>query len=211
MSQPADASTRAALLIVDPYNDFISEGGKLYDLCRETLAAQDCVNHMRQALAAARSARILVCFAPHRRWRPGDFDGWRTITPTQRGISRAQLFADGTWGGTFHPDFQPAPGDLIAQEHWLSSGFANTDLDLLLKRHGVQRVIVIGLRANTCIDSTVRYAAELGYDVTLVTDAIAAFSQAEIDATVELNAPAYARTVSTADLVRELAALGGTS
>ncbi|HEY2436682.1 MAG TPA: isochorismatase family protein [Solirubrobacteraceae bacterium] len=71
---------------------------------------------------------------------------------------------------------------------------------------GSARVIVIGLRANTCIESTVRYAAELGYEVTLVTDAIAAFSQAEIDATVQLNAPAYARTVSTAELVHELAA-----
>jgi ureidoacrylate peracid hydrolase len=97
---------------------------------------------------------------------------------------------------------------VAAVPRWLVVGFANTDLDPLLKRHGVERVIVIGLRANTCIDSTVRYAAELGYDVTLVTDAIAAFSQAEIDATVQLNAPAYARTVSTAALVQELAALG---
>ena len=67
-------------------------------------------------------------------------------------------------------------------------------------------MIVIGLRANTCIDSTVRSAAELGYDVTLVTDAIAAFSQAEIDATVQLNAPSYAPTrAPTAELVRALA------
>jgi ureidoacrylate peracid hydrolase len=94
---------------------------------------------------------------------------------------------------------------LLAQEHWLSGGFANTDLDLILKRHGIERVIVIGLRANTCIDSTIRSAAELGYDVRLVTDAIAAFSQAEIDATVQLNAPCFARArTPTAELVRAL-------
>ena len=208
MTRPEADPTRTALLVVDPYNDFISEGGKLYDLCRETIASQDCVTHMRAILSAAREAGTVVCFAPHRRWRPGDYDGWRTITATQNAIGRGQVFADGTWGGEFHPDFEPAPGELVAQEHWLSSGFANTDLHLLLTRHGVERVIVIGLRANTCIDSTVRYAAELGYDVTLVTDAIAAFSQAEIDATVQLNAPAYARTVTTAALVRELAELG---
>jgi ureidoacrylate peracid hydrolase len=115
------------------------------------------------------------------------------------------VFAADSWGGSFHPDFQPACGELVAQEHWLSSGFANTDLDLILKRHGIERVIVIGLRANTCIDSTVRSAAELGYDVTLVTDAIAAFSQAEIDATIQLNAPSFARTrTSTAELVHAL-------
>ncbi len=64
---------------------------------------------------------------------------------------------------------------------------------------------MIGLRANTCIDSTVRSAAELGYDVTLVTDAIAAFSQAEIDATIQLNAASFARTrTPTAELVEAL-------
>jgi ureidoacrylate peracid hydrolase len=104
------------------------------------------------------------------------------------------VFAADSRGGRFHPDFQPTCGEPVAEEHWLPSGFANTDLDLMLKRHGIERVIVIGLRANTCIDSTVRSAAELGYDVTLVTDAIATFSQAEIDATIELNAPSFART-----------------
>jgi nicotinamidase-related amidase len=65
------------------------------------------------------------------------------------------------WGGSFHPDFEPRPGEVVAQEHWLSSGFANTDLDLQLKKHGVRKVIVIGMRANTCIESTVRFATRL--------------------------------------------------
>ncbi len=66
-----------------------------------------------------------------------------------------------------------APGELVAQEHWCSSGFANTDLDLLLKKHGVHKLIVIGLIAHTCVEATVRYAAELGYEVTVVRDATA--------------------------------------
>ena len=43
------------LLIVDPYNDFLSEGGKLYELSRSTLEAHNVVEHMRQVLAAARA------------------------------------------------------------------------------------------------------------------------------------------------------------
>src|SRR6516164_9029170 len=58
------------------------------------------------------------------------------------------------------------PGEVVAQEHWCSSGFANTDLDLQLKKHGIHQLIVIGLIAHTCIEATVRYAAELGYEVT---------------------------------------------
>ena len=64
MSDLAYDATRTALLVVDPYNDFISEGGKLYELTRETIDSQDCVTHMREVLAAARAAGLLVCYAP---------------------------------------------------------------------------------------------------------------------------------------------------
>jgi ureidoacrylate peracid hydrolase len=64
---------------------------------------------------------------------------------------------------------------------------------------------VIGLRANTCIDSTVRYAAELGYEVTLVKDAIGSYSWDEMKATLELNAPNYAREIlSTKELIESI-------
>ena len=93
----------------------------------------------------------------------------------------------------------------MAQEHWCSSGFANTDLDLQLKKHGVHPLIVIGLRANTCIDSTVRYAAELGYEVTLVKDAIGSYSWDEMKATLEVNAPNYARAIlSTEEVIASI-------
>ena len=51
-----------------------------------------------------------------------------------------------TWGSEFRAEFVPASGEIVAQEHWCSSGFANTDLDLQLKVHGIHKVIVIGLR-----------------------------------------------------------------
>jgi nicotinamidase-related amidase len=160
------------LLIVDPYNDFLSEGGKLYELSRGTLEKHNVVEHMRRVLVAARGVGVQVFIAPHHRWREGDLHShWKTVPPIGAATAKGRVFADGTWGGSFHADFEPRPGEAVAQEHWLSSGFANTDLDLQLKKHGVRKVIVIGMRANTCIESTVRYAAELGYEVTLVKDA----------------------------------------
>ena len=196
------------LLIVDPYNDFLSEGGKLHELSRATLEAHSVVEHMRQILAAARAAGVQVFIAPHHRWREGDQHScWKTTPPIGAATAKGRAFADGTWGGSFHPDFEPRPGEVVAHEHWLSSGFANTDLDLQLKKHGVRKVIVIGMRANTCIESTVRFAAELGYEVTLVKDAIGSFSQAEMDASLQFNLPAYASAVvSTDDIVAKLSA-----
>lgn len=194
------------LLIVDPYNDFLSEGGKLYQLSQETLVKLNVVEHMCQVLAAARSRGIQVFIAPHHRWRETDtYTHWKTIPPVQASAAKNHVFADGTWGGSFHPDFEPKPGDVVAQEHWMSSAFANTDLDLLLKKYGLRKVIVIGMRANTCIESTVRFAAELGYEVTLVKDAIGSFGFPEMDASLKFNLPQYAGAIlSTAELIGKL-------
>ncbi len=190
------------LLVVDPYNDFISEGGKLWPRVREVVEANGCVSHMIQTLTAARSAGLRIFFAPHHRWRPGDYETWKFWAPIQEAAARSRVFADGTWGGTFREEFTPQPGEIVALEHWCSSGFANTDLDLQLKKHGMHHVIVIGLRANTCIDSTVRYATELGYEVTLVKDAIGSYSWDEMKAMLEVNAPNYARAIlSTEEVV----------
>jgi len=99
----------------------------------------------------------------------------------------------------------PHPGDIIANEHWGSSGFANTNLDFLLKQKQIVNVIVIGLLANTCIETTSRFAVELGYHVTLVKDATAAFSLDRMHAAHELNGPTYAHAiVTTAELVAAL-------
>jgi hypothetical protein len=56
-----------ALLVIDPYNDFISEGGKLWDRIRAVAEANDCVPHMLQVLNAARKAKLRVFYPVHAR------------------------------------------------------------------------------------------------------------------------------------------------
>ena len=119
-----------------------------------------------------------------------------------------KTFEDGTWGAEIGREFEPQPGDIVALEHWCSSGFANTDLDVQLKQHGIHQLIVIGLRANTCVESTVRFAAELGYEVAVVKDATASYSEAEMHAALAINLPNYARAIVTTDqIVDALAAV----
>ena len=157
-----------ALLVVDPYNDFISEGGKLWDRLKTVAEGNDCVPHMLQVLDAGRKAEIRVFYALHHRYRPGDYETWKYIAPIQKAAWLHKTFENGTWGGEIRSEFKPQPGDIVALEHWCSSGFANTDLDVLLKAHGIHKLIVIGLIEHTCVEATVRFAAELGYQVTVV-------------------------------------------
>jgi ureidoacrylate peracid hydrolase len=197
-----------ALLVIDPYNDFISEGGKIWDRIRAVAEANDCVAHMLQVLNAARQANLRVFYAMHRRYRPGDYETWTYLAPIQKAAWLRKTFEYGTWGGEFRSEFAPKPGEIVVQEHWCSSGFANTDLDLQLKKHGIRQLIVIGLIAHTCIEATVRYAAELGYDVTVVKDATADYSDEMMHAALDINMPNYASAiVTTTELVDAMSSL----
>ena len=199
------APHQTALLLIDPYNDFLSDGGKLNKLAKLVADMTGTLDHMRQIVTAARAARIPVFYVPHHRAKPSDFQGWNNVSPYQWGSHKAQVFAEGTWGGEWHPDFIPQPGDVVVKEHWASSGFANTDLDMQLKQHGAQKLILVGMLANTCVETTGKFGAELGYHVTLVKDATAAFSPEAMNVAHFINGPTYAHAVlSTAELLEAL-------
>ena len=197
MSEHRYDSSRTALLFVDPYNDFLSEDGKIWPLVKDVAGEVGLLEHLRAVVAGARTAKIKVFIVPHRRWEPGDYESWEHVNPSQRQTQQLKPFAKDTWGGEWYPDFAPQPGDIIIKEHWAQSGFANTDLDFQLKQHGISHVILVGLLANTCIESTGRFAMELGYHVTLVRDATAAFSHEHMRAAHGLNGPTFAHAILT--------------
>lgn len=201
MATPRFDKEATALLVIDPYNDFISEGGKVWDRLKGVAEANDCIPHMLQVLNAARKGQLRVFYALHRRYRPGDYESWNHVAPVQRAAWSRRTFEYGTWGGEIRSEFAPQAGEIVALEHWCSSGFANTDLDLQLKRHAVQKLIVMGLIAHTCVEATVRFAAELGYDVTMVRDATADYSDDAMHAALDVNIPNYASAVVTASEV----------
>jgi len=82
----------------------------------------------------------------------------------------------GSWDGKVID--QIAPGD---DEIWLpkssSSVFVSTHIDYVLRNLGVRQLVVSGLITDQCVESAVRDACDLGYLVTLVTDACATYSE----------------------------------
>lgn len=192
------------LLIVDPYNDFMSEGGKLYAAIKPTADASGMFGNLRKIIPTARALGIQVFIVPHHRSHEGDFDGWQHINMFQKQGLPTKAFEVGSWGGEFNSEFGPRPGDVVIKEHWAQSGFANTDLDAQLKQRGIGKIILVGLIANSCIESTARWGMELGYHVTLVKDATAAFSEEGMQAAAT-NAPMFAHAIlSTRELIGQL-------
>jgi ureidoacrylate peracid hydrolase len=210
MNGPISDKDITALLVIDPYNDFISEGGKIWPRIKAVAEANNCVANMLQVLTLARKAKLRIFFAMHHRYRPGDYETWKYIAPIQKASWARKTFEYGTWGGEFRTEFAPIPGEIVVQEHWCSSGFANTDLDLQLKRHGIHKLIVMGLIAHTCIEATVRYAAELGYEVTVLRDATADYSDEMMHAALDINLPNYASAIlTTKELIGSISSVSG--
>jgi nicotinamidase-related amidase len=194
-----------ALLLVDPYNDFLSEGGQNWARLKDIANEIGLLDNLRAIRDASRRAGIRIFIVPHHRWEAGDFVSWDHPSPSQVNQMNRHYFAKGEWGGDWHPDFAPQEGGIVIKEHWGQSGFANTDLDQQLKQHGINHVIIVGMLANTCIESTGRYAMELGYHVTLVRDATAAYSKEMMHAAHDLNGPSFAHAIlKTRELIAAL-------
>ena len=75
----------------------------------------------------------------------------------------------GSAGWQIHPSVAPTDADPIVHKRW-SDAFVGTELDRELESRDIGHLVVTGAQTEYCVDATVRRAASLGYDVTLVTD-----------------------------------------
>lgn len=98
-----------------------------------------------------------------------------------------------------------APGDdEIVLPKTSSSVFISTNIDYVLRNLGVRQLVIAGLVTDQCVESAVRDACDLGYLVTLATDACATYSQERHDNTLRAI-KGYCRQRTTDQLVAELA------
>ena len=197
-------AAETAVLLVDPLNEFLSEGGKLHPFTEPIATAVGTVANLKRLVEGARTAGLTIAYALHHATTDGDYDHWKFLNPSHKGTRDLRLFEAGSFGVQVHPDVAPQPGDIMAREHWTASGFAGTDLDFLLRQRGIDRVVIAGNRASTCIDATGSYAVELGYHATLISDAIAAFNQDEMDTTIRVKWPSFGHAVLTTDEFLEM-------
>lgn len=89
-----------------------------------------------------------------------------------------------------------------------SSPFVSTNIDYVLRNLGVRSLVIAGILTDQCIDSAARDACDLGYLVTIATDACATHSRERHDWSLRNN-HGYARQRTTAELVAEIARLTG--
>lgn len=96
------------------------------------------------------------------------------------------------------PPVQPRHEDTVLLPHKSCDVF-QTDLPEHLRRMGITHLVIAGMSANLCCESTGRHAMEAGLDVTFLSDAIGAASVPEYEAAIHLNFPLIANAVMTVD------------
>jgi len=190
-----------AVVLVDPYNDFTSVWGRGWPLVREVAKEVGLIGNLKRLLHSAREQGVEVVYAPHKRHRR-NAETPRFPTPTQYLIPLIRFFSASGYGGRIREDLAPLPGEFVASEHPVTSGFGGTDLHAHLQSAGITHLIVVGLLTNTCIESTVRHGVDLGYHVTVVDDAVAAWSHEDHAAGLSGSLPSVAhRMVSTEEVI----------
>ncbi|KAM0510800.1 hypothetical protein ACHAPE_010531 [Trichoderma viride] len=115
--------------------------------------------------------------------------------------STVHFFAEGSWGAEIYEGLEPdtGNGDVVVSKHWNSNAFWNTDLEYQLRQRDITHLVLAGLTANTCLESTGRAASECGFHVTMLKDATAAFTIELQEVAMELISPLYANEVLTVD------------
>ncbi|KAF3390505.1 putative isochorismatase family protein YwoC [Penicillium rolfsii] len=192
-------SSPTAVLLIDPLNDFLHPDGKLYPAIKASLEATNSFEHMKELVAGARAAHIPIFYGLHQITKDGTYSGWNHMNSSLIKIKENAVFSE-DFGGQILKELEPQPsnGDVVVSRHWNSSSFSNTDLEYQLRQHDITHVVIAGLVTNTCVESTARAARELGFHVTLITDASAAFSVEMEKAAVNLVWPLIADQLMTA-------------
>lgn len=153
--------SKTALLIIDMQNDFCLPGAPF-----EVYGAMNVAKKIKNALEACRRHGLTVVHVfRHYRADGSDVELTRYDGFMKAGTSLVR----GTESARIVDDLKPKEGEyLVVKQRW--SAFFQTELDLLLRRLGVDHIVVTGVQTPNCIRGTVWDANSLDYEVTVLSD-----------------------------------------
>ena len=197
----------SALLFVDVQNFCANrEGGEFEGLSTEAFEAKygyffgqlenSVVANMQMLQRAFRAAGIEVLYTTIESLTKDGRDRSLDYKITGYNVPK------GSWDGKVIDEIAPGDDEIVFPKS-SSSVFVSTHIDYVLRNLGVRQLAISGLVTDQCVESAVRDACDLGYLVTLVTDACATYSQERHDHAVE-EIKGYCRRVTAAELVAEI-------
>ena len=103
-------------------------------------------------------------------------NAWPVIHVQHLSLEPGSPLAAGLPGVEFRDETKPIAGEKQVQKN-VNSAFIGTGLEEYLKSNGIERLVIVGLTTDHCVSTTTRMAGNLGFSVTLVSDATATFDR----------------------------------
>ena len=110
-----------AVLLVDPYNDFLHQDGKLTPALKP-FAELNTLEHIQQLVAIARDQKLPIFYGLHQQVNASSFVGWQHMTRSNMRQKQMKFFEEGTWGAQIYQGLEPdtSNGDVVVSKHWNS-------------------------------------------------------------------------------------------
>ena len=174
MSLEALSLERVALLVIDPQNAFCHDEGTLGISGVNVKPAQAAIGRIRDLVEAFRTAGRPVIWTQQIHLAT-DASRARKALPSHTDKRERVSAISGTWDADFVDEIKDLVDDptMVIVKHRFGA-FHETRLDSLLDMLGVDAIVVTGVTANACVETTIREAYARDYDVIAVDDAIAA-------------------------------------
>ena len=171
-------------LVLDMENDLVHEDGPNGKApYGEQVRARGIIENTRRALDKARAATLRVGFV-----RVGFSPDYRECPANSPIFSNARkngIFKLGEWGTQIHPALGQQPTDFDIVKHRVSP-FYGTDLEVILRTHGVRRIYCSGISTNAVVQAAVREGHDRDYEMVLLEDCCCALSAEEHEGAVKL-------------------------
>eukprot|EP00617_Octactis_speculum_P027028 CAMPEP_0185748202 /NCGR_PEP_ID=MMETSP1174-20130828/6872_1 /TAXON_ID=35687 /ORGANISM="Dictyocha speculum, Strain CCMP1381" /LENGTH=233 /DNA_ID=CAMNT_0028423745 /DNA_START=35 /DNA_END=736 /DNA_ORIENTATION=- len=164
--------SKTALVLIEFQNEFTTEGGKMYDAVKAVQETNDVLGKTASVMAKARGAGVKIMHSPIS-FKADHSDNPNGGLGILAGCKDGQLFTEGTWNAEICDAVKPADGDIIIQGKKGLDAFPGTDLEHQLRENGIETIVLAGYLTNCCVESTMRTAYELGFNVITLKDCTA--------------------------------------
>ena len=174
---------RTAVLALHYQNEVLHPEGRInLGVARDTDASERVIAAAGTLLSGARSAGVPV-ISVRISFRPDHAEVIRNA-PIFRNVVARGAMVEGSWGADFVPELAPLDGEFVLH-HTRIGAFTGTPLGERLQALGVGHLIIGGVATNSTVLTTAAQAVDLGWEVTIATDACACADPAAQAATLE--------------------------